>query len=194
MEQIEAESNTKYIMCSKCHMKFINDDEHIKIDFGYNRLNERYKNCKKCRKYNAEKVALNRTQIREEITRTGRYIPKVKQAQDPSEIVECDVCCKTLRRDVLKRHRMTLNCKGKVNVKLYFKFNLFDLYIENISKLKHTMLYGDFDGAFYKFSDEDRKQQIRMDKSIDTFINGQLEIKDNMINKWGGLCSKLLNK
>ena len=183
-------SMTEYIKCVRCNMKFINDDSHIQIDFGYNRLNERYKQCVKCRCNKAE----YRAKMKDEIARTGRCIPKVKQAQDPSEIVECDVCCKTLRRDWMKKHIMSLNCKAYVNVKLYFKFNLFDLDIENISKLKHTMLYGDFDGAFYKFSDEDRKQQIRMDKSIDTFINGQLEIKDNMINKWGGLCSKLLNK
>ena len=89
---------------------------------------------------------------------------------------------------------MSLNCKAYVNVKIYFQFNLFDLDIDNISKLKHTMLYGDFDGAFYKFSDEDRKHKVIMDKSIDIFINTQLEIKDNMISKWGALCSKLLKK
>ena len=55
MEQIEAESNTKYIICSKCHMIYNNNDDHIKHDFGYNRLNERYTNCKKCTKYNAQK-------------------------------------------------------------------------------------------------------------------------------------------
>ena len=39
----------KYIKCSKCKCKYINDDEHIKDDFGYNRLNERYKTCLTCR-------------------------------------------------------------------------------------------------------------------------------------------------
>ena len=29
---------TEYINCSRCHMNFINDEEHIKNDFGYNRL------------------------------------------------------------------------------------------------------------------------------------------------------------
>ena len=33
----EAEINNKYINCSKFHMKFINDDEQIKTEFGYNR-------------------------------------------------------------------------------------------------------------------------------------------------------------
>ena len=31
--------NNKYISCSRCHMKFINDDERIKTDLGYDRLN-----------------------------------------------------------------------------------------------------------------------------------------------------------
>ena len=39
----------KYIKCSKCKCKYINDEEHIRNDFGYNRLNVRYKCCMKCR-------------------------------------------------------------------------------------------------------------------------------------------------
>ncbi len=45
-EQLEPD---KYVKCSKCKCKYINDDEHIKNDFGYNRLNIRYKTCTKCR-------------------------------------------------------------------------------------------------------------------------------------------------
>ena len=39
----------KYVKCSKCRCKYINDDDHIENDFGYNRLNERYKTCVTCR-------------------------------------------------------------------------------------------------------------------------------------------------
>ena len=52
----ETESNNKYVNCSKCHMKFINDDEHITADFGYNRLNIRYQQCVTCRTYQAEYI------------------------------------------------------------------------------------------------------------------------------------------
>ena len=38
----------EYVKCSRCHKQFINDDEHIKTDFGYNTLNIRYKNCVQC--------------------------------------------------------------------------------------------------------------------------------------------------
>ena len=39
----------KYIKCSTCKCKYLNDNEHIKKEFGYNRLNERLKTCVKCR-------------------------------------------------------------------------------------------------------------------------------------------------
>jgi hypothetical protein len=42
----------KYIKCSKCKSKYINDDEHINQDFGFNRLNKIYKTCVKCRNKN----------------------------------------------------------------------------------------------------------------------------------------------
>ena len=31
----------KYIKCSKCRCKYINDEEHIKADFGYTRLQKK---------------------------------------------------------------------------------------------------------------------------------------------------------
>ena len=45
-EQIETD---KYIKCSKCKCKYINDAEHIKQDFGFNRLEEKFKTCLTCR-------------------------------------------------------------------------------------------------------------------------------------------------
>ena len=49
-----AEENNKdqYISCSNCKCKYINDEEHIKRDFGYTILEERYKTCVKCRARN----------------------------------------------------------------------------------------------------------------------------------------------
>ena len=45
MGQSEADSSNYYIICSKCKMKCISDDEHFKTDFGDDRLNIRYKSC-----------------------------------------------------------------------------------------------------------------------------------------------------
>ena len=41
--------NDKYIICSGCTCKYINDEEHISNDFGYTRLEMRYKTCVRCR-------------------------------------------------------------------------------------------------------------------------------------------------
>ena len=41
-----------YILCSGCHGKYIDDGEHIKCDFEYNRFGDRYKCCVKCRNRN----------------------------------------------------------------------------------------------------------------------------------------------
>ena len=48
----EEGKNDKYIICSKCRSKYINDEEHINKDFGYTRLEERYKTCVRCRARN----------------------------------------------------------------------------------------------------------------------------------------------
>ena len=45
----EEAKNIKCIMCSDCSSKYIHDEEHINNDFGYTRLEERYKTCVKCR-------------------------------------------------------------------------------------------------------------------------------------------------
>ena len=45
----EQSEEPKYIICSKCHCKYINDEENIKIYFGHKRLGDRYKTCLKCR-------------------------------------------------------------------------------------------------------------------------------------------------
>ena len=45
---IQQESD-KYIKCSMCKKKYHNDDNHIKEDFGYSRLGERFKTCNTCR-------------------------------------------------------------------------------------------------------------------------------------------------
>ena len=45
----EQDSKEQYIKCSRCKCKYINDDEHIKTDFGYTMLNELNKTCSRCR-------------------------------------------------------------------------------------------------------------------------------------------------
>ena len=39
----------EFMKCNKCKCKYINDEEHVKTDFGYSRLGVTYKCCVKCR-------------------------------------------------------------------------------------------------------------------------------------------------
>ena len=54
----EEGKNNKYIMCSVCRSKYINDEEHINKYFGYTILYTRYKTCVKCR---ARQIINNKT-------------------------------------------------------------------------------------------------------------------------------------
>ena len=45
----EQNEQNKYIKCKGCQCKYINDEEHIQQDFGYNRLGEQLKSYVKCR-------------------------------------------------------------------------------------------------------------------------------------------------
>ena len=41
----EQNERDKYIKCKGCKCKYINDEEHVKHDFGYNILGETLKTC-----------------------------------------------------------------------------------------------------------------------------------------------------
>ena len=59
------ECSTIKLKCAVCKCKYIDDDEHIKVDFGYNILKERYKSCVKCRGRNERVRATNKEQKKE---------------------------------------------------------------------------------------------------------------------------------
>ena len=66
----------KYIKCKGCKCKYINDEEHIKQDFGYNRLGEQFESCVNCR------------------NRTNKYKEKKKQQSiDTNVDTLCTRCC-----------------------------------------------------------------------------------------------------
>ena len=45
----EQDNGNKYITCSRCKMKYQNNDGSIKEQFGFKRLGERLKTCTRCR-------------------------------------------------------------------------------------------------------------------------------------------------
>ena len=81
-EQLELD---KYVKCSKCKCKYINDDENIEKDFGYNRLKIKYKTCVKCR----NKAIANGNN---DYNRARYHIP-------------CEFCKYTISKYQMARHR-----------------------------------------------------------------------------------------
>ena len=68
----EQQGSDKHIKCSSCKCKYINDDEHIKNDFGYSRLKERFKTRVKCRERGREQNKMYREAHKEEIAEYKR--------------------------------------------------------------------------------------------------------------------------
>jgi hypothetical protein len=73
-------TETEYIKCGACKCKYINDAEHIKTDFGFNRLEVQYKTCVKCREKKREWNHSYGIRHRAEITeRTREYNKQHRQ-------------------------------------------------------------------------------------------------------------------
>ena len=110
----EIDNDNKYIKCSRCNIKYHNDDAHIKNDFGYNRLNEQFKTCLKCR--NSRKLHRTKPHI---IEYNKDYN---KTYYDNQPLVECEHCCRTLNKLHMIAHHKTNDCKqisfwkNKVNI------------------------------------------------------------------------------
>ena len=94
-------------------MKFIMDDEHIKKDFGYNRLNIGYKQCVRCKTKRAE-YRHNNIEHARKMDKIYYERNKAQKFAYNAEIVECDVCGKSLRRESLKQHKQSMNFKSKL--------------------------------------------------------------------------------
>ena len=80
----------KYIKCSKCKCKYHNTDDSIKQYFGYNRLDERFKVCMKCRQYRMEH--------------------QDNTNERASKLVACDKCGEYVRYNYLAKHKTTNKC------------------------------------------------------------------------------------
>ena len=125
-EQLEKK---KYIMCSKCRCLYINDDEHIKNDFGFNRLEERYKTCITCRTLKPERREQKLKQGRDyakdfyeankeaELERKKQYREhnKDKIKEKDAEVIKCKMCDSMVRNGGMTRHMKTNKCNNKSN-------------------------------------------------------------------------------
>ena len=123
----EQGNDNKYINCSRCKMKYHNTDDSIKQYFGYNRLDERYKICVKCRQYkldNRERI-LQRGRERakeyyeenhEALLAKGKQYRMEHQDQineRASQLVVCDKCGVRVRYNGLAKHKTTNKCNNK---------------------------------------------------------------------------------
>ena len=93
-------NDNKYINCSRCRCKYINDDEHIDQDFGYSRLGERFKNCTKCRVSSRKKSiefhcvdepAQRRVKIAYSLNNAPRQFTRVRYAKDGIDNVQYEL-------------------------------------------------------------------------------------------------------
>ena len=82
-------------------MKYHDHDEHINKDFGFNRLNERFKTCMKCRQYKLDN--------RELILQQGRERAKEYYKEHRSEILENS-------KEYKNNNKAKINEKIKYNV------------------------------------------------------------------------------
>ena len=83
----EVSGEDKHIRCSKCKCKYINDAEHIEVDFGYNRLAVRYKTCVKCRGKQT-----NTPYVSGQVDYLRKYC------------IPCEICNKQISKYTMKRH------------------------------------------------------------------------------------------
>ena len=91
-EQVEHET---YIKCFACKCKYINDDDNIRNDFGYNRLNVRYKCCVKCRDKQNQDYKIN-----------GRAINDAQRRC----CVPCSICNIRIYKYQMDKHQASAMC------------------------------------------------------------------------------------
>ena len=104
--------DNKYIKCSKCKCKYINDDKHIKNDFGYNRLEERFKTCVKCQERGRIQNKVYRETHREEIAERKKEYNK-QHYQDNKEYYRThqkQYQQKQLNTEVDENHKCCTRC------------------------------------------------------------------------------------
>ena len=94
----------KYIKCAMCKCKYINDDKCIEKDFGYNRLNEQFKCCVKCR---ARSYEYSNSQKGIE-ARKKHYETKGRHYN--FEKVICKSCGASVCRNALRNHEKQKGC------------------------------------------------------------------------------------
>ena len=121
----EESNKDQYIICSKCKRKYINDEEHIKQDFGYKRSEERYKTCVRCRarnkincktyydKHKEERIEYLK-KYREEHKEQAKEYDKQYREKNADRLkikMKCPNCDSEICKNKFLRHQRTNKCK-----------------------------------------------------------------------------------
>ena len=123
----EETNKDKYIICSDCKCKYINDEEHISKDFGYTRLEEIYKTCVKCRarrkvnydtyyeKYKEYSKQYYENNKEDVIVAAKTFYENNKEhiQQRKTEKITCNVCGCQVSRNNISIHQQSQKCKNK---------------------------------------------------------------------------------
>jgi len=121
----ELNETDKYIKCSKCRCKYINSDDSIKKDFGYNRLNERFKTCVKCRSKSREYSKLYQETHKEEIAERKQDYMKQYYQENKAYYKECgkQYRDKQLNKEVDEHHKLCKRCSKIQPLTEYDEYN-----------------------------------------------------------------------
>ena len=104
--------DNKYIKCSKCKCKYLNNEFQILKNFGFDRLQRQFKTCKKCRttkqikpprdlKNNIPSLDLQTLGLPEHVVTTIMQFHGEIEGMLPAEILESG-WCEEREFDVLK--------------------------------------------------------------------------------------------
>ena len=128
-----------YIVCSSCKCKYINDEKHINKDFGYTRLEMRYKTYVRCRARNKincktysekhpeksetakehyeahkEEAKEHNKQYRENNKERIKEYDRVRNQVRDQIKIHCPNCNDEIVKRHLNRHLQTQKCKSYV--------------------------------------------------------------------------------
>ena len=139
-EQSEAD---KYIKCSKCKCKYINDAEHIKQDFGFNRLEEKIKTCVKCRRKDCEYSKNYQQTHKEEIAERKKDYNKQYNIDNKEKCKEHNKQYKETQKEKLniavdENHKCCTRCY-KINPITEYGEYLKQVEIEGTHQFHHVM-------------------------------------------------------
>ncbi len=100
----------KYIVCAHCRLKYINDEEHIAKDFGYNRLGKKLKTCVKCSESNRKWKEQHKEHIKE-TDKIYREENKEKYKEQNEQYAEAH---KEKLKEYWKQYRLRQKEKGNL--------------------------------------------------------------------------------